>query len=216
MWGIYATPFMVALSGLVAALLGKQAYKWFTEEDGFAEDGQVFFWFLTFCLCIAVAQRLWSEGERLMGTMYVGLCCCLFFLMGEEISWGQRLFGWHTPTNYAVINKQAETNIHNIYGVGLTFKWVHLTIAAYGAIPPLVIWRSSLFRRYRQRLSLVIPHYTLLPYFALPMLWRVYANLVDPPRRLYFVVEKYSEVMELVLAIGFFLFMVFQLRTRRK
>lgn len=216
MWGMYAMPFVIALSGVVAALLGKEAYKWFTDEDRFCENGQVLFWFLTFCLSGVMARRLWPQSERFMAVLYVGLCCCLFFLIGEEISWGQRIFGWQTPTDYAAINKQAETNLHNVYGVGRTFKWVYLMIAAYGAIIPLAMWRTAFFRKYRDRLSLVIPHYTLLPYFLLPMVWKLYANLVDPPQRLYFVVEKYSEVMELVLAMGFFLFMVFQLRARRK
>ena len=216
MWGMYAMPFVVALSGVVGALLGKEAYKWFTEEDGFCEDGQVVFWFLTLCMSVAMARRLWLDGERFIAGLPVGRCFCVFFLMGEEISWGQHIIGWQTPSDYAALNKLAGTNVHNIYDVGRTFKWVYLMVAAYGAVTPLAIWRSAFLRKYRSRLSLVIPHYTLVPYFLLPMVWKVYANLVDPPKSLYFVVEKYSEVMELVLAMAFFLFMVFQLRTRRK
>jgi hypothetical protein len=33
----------------------------------------------------------------------------------EEISWGQRIFGWETPMYLAKINEQKETNIHNIF-----------------------------------------------------------------------------------------------------
>ena len=40
----------------------------------------------------------------------------LFYLVcaGEEISWGQRVFGWETPEGIAAINEQGETNLHNL------------------------------------------------------------------------------------------------------
>jgi len=40
----------------------------------------------------------------------------LFFLFGmEEISWGQRIFGWETPVAWKKLNLQNETNIHNLF-----------------------------------------------------------------------------------------------------
>ncbi|NIM10897.1 MAG: hypothetical protein GTO45_02820, partial [Candidatus Aminicenantes bacterium] len=38
---------------------------------------------------------------------------CIYFA-GEEISWGQQLFGWQSPEIMQEINDQQETNIHNI------------------------------------------------------------------------------------------------------
>ena len=37
---------------------------------------------------------------------------CIYFL-GEEISWGQHLFGWSTPDAWLAFNDQQETNFHN-------------------------------------------------------------------------------------------------------
>ena len=42
------------------------------------------------------------------------LAMLLFFGFGEEISWGQRIFGWQTPTWWNHMNVQGETNIHNL------------------------------------------------------------------------------------------------------
>lgn len=42
------------------------------------------------------------------------LALLFFFGAGEEISWGQRIFGWSTPDAYGKINLQHETNIHNL------------------------------------------------------------------------------------------------------
>lgn len=38
----------------------------------------------------------------------------LFFAM-EEISWGQRIFGWETPEVLSEVNVQNESNLHNIF-----------------------------------------------------------------------------------------------------
>ena len=59
---------------------------------------------------------------------------------------------------------------------------------------------------------MIVPHVSLVPYFAMLLIWRCYRNLFEAPKGFYFVVAEYNEVMELVLAIGFFLFMLHQLR----
>ncbi|MFT5105627.1 MAG: hypothetical protein ACI9UA_001248 [Pseudoalteromonas tetraodonis] len=88
----------------------------------------------------------------------------LFFIVcaGEEISWGQRVFGWETPENYAKMNEQGETNLHNLktlpvhpkdivswfmklFGIGLpiifyfVFKkrahWLHRCVAPLSMVP---------------------------------------------------------------------------------
>lgn len=47
---------------------------------------------------------------------YFFLALTLVFLVGcgEEISWGQRIFGWGTPASIAQKNIQGETNLHNL------------------------------------------------------------------------------------------------------
>lgn len=35
------------------------------------------------------------------------------YIAGEEVSWGQHLFGWYTPEFWTSINDQNETNLHN-------------------------------------------------------------------------------------------------------
>jgi hypothetical protein len=110
------------------------------------------------------------------------------------------------------INRQNETNLHNIHGVEHTVKWVHVLIGAYGTFLPILLGRVKALAPHRAKLALLVPHITLLPYFALPLVWRLYVNLIEPPARYSFVIAEYSEVIELILAIGFLLFMIFQLK----
>jgi hypothetical protein len=205
-------PFVVALIGVITGLIGKDLYKWFTQEDGFAESMQVVFYSGALVLGIIATRRLWRGEERGIAFLYMALCFGLFFLIGEELSWGQRIFGWGTAGSFAGINKQEETNLHNVYGVGAAFKWIQLLVGAYGTILPLVFLRWSAPARFKKMISMVIPHYTLIPYFSLLFVWRIYRDFAEAPEKYYFAISEYNEVMELVLSMGMFLFMVFQLR----
>ena len=209
---ICVLPFVVLFAGASTALLGKSTYKWFTTEDGFAETWQVIFYLLSLFMSLIAAFRYWRRGEKMIGILYFGLSGALIFLIGEEISWGQRFFGWETAESFAAINKQEETNLHNVYGVGSTFKWIQMLVGAYGTFLPLLVWRWNRLQPYRNRLWAVVPHYTLIAYFALMFVWRIYRNLLEPPQDFYFVVSEYNEVLELALAMGFFFFLLFQMR----
>jgi len=46
--------------------------------------------------------------------VYLGLAGLFFFGAGEEISWGQRIFGIETPQVLSELNKQDEFNFHNL------------------------------------------------------------------------------------------------------
>lgn len=209
---ILVIPFIVAGMGAISALFGKEAYKWFTREDGFAESMQVLFYGLSLVMALIVTRRRQRSGERLIPLLYLGLSLAFVFMIGEEISWGQRIFGWETTSSLAEINKQSETNLHNIYGVGSTFKWVQMLVGAYGTILPLAVLRWPPGRRWRELTEAVIPHYTLVLFFLPMFVWRLFRNTLDVPEQLYFVVAEYNEVIELILVLGFVFFMAFQLR----
>lgn len=46
--------------------------------------------------------------------VYLGLALLFFVGAGEEISWGQRMFGFVTPEAISQVNKQEEFNLHNL------------------------------------------------------------------------------------------------------
>ena len=213
---IVCLPSILALSGVAAALMGKDAYKWFTGEDGFAENMQVLFLVLAFVLSLTIVRQLWKTRDKGIALLYLGVSMALFFLIGEEISWGQRIFGWETPESIKAISKQPETNIHNIYGVWDLFKWMQLLVGAYGTLLPLLFLRWPVVARYRKTLSLLVPHYVLIPYFLFLFVWRIYRNLFEPPKKYYFVIWEFNEVLELILYVGVVLFMIFQLRQTRQ
>ena len=210
---ILVAPFLIALSGVAAALLGKGFYKWYTEEDGCMEDLQVVFYGAALVLSLMILRRLWRAGEKGIAALYVLVSIGLFFLIGEEVSWGQRIFGWGTPEAFQTANKQDETNLHNIYGVGSKFKWIQMLVGAYGAFLPFLVLRAKSLAKFRDKLAMLAPPYSITLYFFFMFVWRAYRNAVpEPAHKYYFVITNYNEVIEFILAVGFFLFMLYQWR----
>lgn len=88
-------------------------------EDGPVEEATVVF-FLVAC---AGFVQVWmlrggrasrdkeGDGRRMA---FLVLAALMFLCAGEELSWGQRIFGWETPPGWSAANAQAETNLHNL------------------------------------------------------------------------------------------------------
>ena len=77
----------------------------------------------------------------------------------EEVSWGQRLFGWQTPAALAEVNVQHETNLHNLFNQVFGSVYQLLTI-----IPLTVSVSVGLraLKRVRFPISCILPHADLL------------------------------------------------------
>lgn len=60
------------------------------------------------------ARRYFKQRNWLGGILSVLICLVLFVMAGEELSWGQRIFGWATPEAISKVNAQNETNLHNM------------------------------------------------------------------------------------------------------
>ncbi len=106
-----------------------------------------------------------------------GLLALLFlFAAGEEISWGQRIFGIETPGFFLDNNLQKETNLHNLV-VGnvrinkLVFSQM-LTgaLVLYFFVLPLLAGRAGFFRRMTLRYGIPLPRWHHILALALAVL----------------------------------------------
>jgi hypothetical protein len=82
-------------------------------ELGLLETLQNVFLLLAFVLMLVAALRADSTWLRAW-LLFIALGT--FWLLGEEISWGQHYFNWETGGWFAAANDQGETNIHNTEG----------------------------------------------------------------------------------------------------
>ncbi len=76
-------------------------------EDSFFEWLTGLFYFISFVLLLLTYKKKWNIFLLLLSLV-------LLFGAGEEISWGQRVFGFATPEEINKLNVQHEFNIHNL------------------------------------------------------------------------------------------------------
>jgi hypothetical protein len=77
------------------------------EEDGLFEN-------LTAAAFIAASMCFLGAFSRSRNWLLLLFAFVFFVGFGEEISWGQRIFGFDTPGPVAAVNVQEEFNLHNI------------------------------------------------------------------------------------------------------
>lgn len=71
-----------------------------------------------FVLCYfrsAGGDNCFFDRKTKRNIWFLALAVLMFVYFGEEISWGQRIFGWETPAALKELNAQRETNIHNLW-----------------------------------------------------------------------------------------------------
>lgn len=99
--------------GLGASFVAPEFYTGvLSAEDGPLEWSTALCLFAAALVCFLRAGRLRKSARYVMITALGGLV--LFFGAGEEISWGQRIFGWASGEFWQANNAQAETNLHNL------------------------------------------------------------------------------------------------------
>jgi len=112
---------MIICSVVVIAtllLLYTQPFKHLGTEDGFMENLGALSFLLTSVVFFGIFLQLRKAKETTPKDLgawywYLTLAILFFFVAGEEISWGQRLFNWGTP-DWMESNVQKETTIHNL------------------------------------------------------------------------------------------------------
>ncbi len=69
-----------------------------------------------------------------------------YLLAMEEISWGQHVFGFQNPEFFEEMNKQKETNLHNLVSAEYINLIIHTVIYIFFIIGPLIVYlKPSLF-----------------------------------------------------------------------
>jgi hypothetical protein len=167
-----------------------------TAEDGLFEYAQAVF-FLVAGLAFLVG---WARS-RFRNLFALGLGLMLLVVAGEEISWGQRLFGVETPDSLASANVQGETNIHNLDHIHQSVRAVALVFILFVIVAlPLLAHSTSSVRTRVARWGIPVAPLWTIPVTAVAVLFMVIPRLGDE------VVFALDEVAETFLAATFFLY----------
>lgn len=211
---IAAIPVIVML-GMIAIIPLPDLFVWITAENSIIEWLQ-FVLILTSSMIFArLSLRLFQNRQTMIGVLCVLIALGMFFVAGEEIAWGQQIFGWSTPTALEEVNVQQETTLHNISSAHPIFVYAVMLAGLYGTVMPLL--RTFGWKKGQRSVlsSLLVPPLCLVPAFFMPFGYR-FSRLalgVDAHfPKFIFHITKFSEVTELCLYFGVIVFAWLNLR----
>lgn len=195
----FAGAFFVALT-----VLKRPVYRFVTMEDGPIEWAQFACYALASVAGVGVASKRFRAGHPWQALLFAGFAFANFFIAGEEIAWGQRIFGLETPEELRQINHQGEITVHNIQIIQNAFNVVLFLAGGYGAVAYFLNKKFHLERYWAQANYLLVPPLFLVPTFLVLFGYKLIRfTVVRSPG---FIVTKYGEWPELCLAFGFFVF----------
>jgi len=153
----------IALVLCGVAIVNERTWASIAQEDGVVEWATVLAYVFAAGWLLVVVRKLspswWFKGATLLLALF-----CLG-VAGEEISWGQRLFGFKPPEVFLERNFQQELNLHNVLmderGLGFALDSKDLVIAialGFGCLWPWLVRR----RRFSVFAQLA-PPYALVP-----------------------------------------------------
>jgi len=144
------------------------AYIWATYEDLIGEWSQTYF----FLAASLVAGSVALQNSRYRWFFVLFALAGLYVVL-EEISWGQRIFGFSTPDFLKEHNLQGEANLHNLFtGPYSTILKDALSIAVaiglitYGLIFPLALSLRCRAARFLDSKGVAAPPLILWPLFS--------------------------------------------------
>jgi hypothetical protein len=133
------------------AALHRGLFDFLVTEDSLLEWAQVVGFLGGFVGGGALAVLAFRGERHRIALAYAVFAAASLFVFGEELSWGQRLFGFGTPEPLQEINNQDEVTLHNVVEVRVLMKFFLIFLGLAGAVLPWV------FHLRRSRWSALMP-----------------------------------------------------------
>ena len=154
---------LVLATGFFLFYTNVPGFENFIKEDGTVEWLTVAGLVAGSVVCLSRFTRLLRKKTKwfLFVTLFLGLF--LFFAAGEEISWGQRIFGLKTPAYFETHNAQQETNLHNLVVDGvklnkLVFSLLMvIALAIYLVVIPILYQKNYAVNKFLDNSGVPIP-----------------------------------------------------------
>jgi hypothetical protein len=196
---LFLLPFVGAI-GIVLARAYKPLFRFLTNEDSVLEWLQFVGFAAAFLLAIGCAWQLRKAGRPLLALVFLAFGIGCFFVVGEEIAWGQRIFGFGTPEPLEEINEQKEVTVHNINSVQRLTNGVYLVAGLYGSIGAWIVrWRRR--DRPSELVDFLMPPLFLTAAFFVMFGYKLIRLVFFSESG--FTVTRIGEWPELCLAFGF-------------
>ncbi len=201
--------------GVVALIGGRavwpQSYAWVMGEDNLVEWASSVAWFAAAIAAAVLGLRLLRRQQPLVGCLWLLVAVVAVVAGGEEISWGQRVFGFGTPDSVAKHNHQGEVTIHNLSSLNNLLRLSMLVIGVYGSFFAYAA-RARFGDAHRLTVDLLLPPVFLSGAFLLMALYRIAWAVLLAPEPLRETPASFGEWPEFCVPFAVFLFAVLNVR----
>jgi len=172
--GILLLVALMLIVGFVLFFTNLDLFMQYTVEDGLVEWLTVLGLLLGSAVCFIRFATLQRRKPALFLSITLLLGLMLFVVAGEEVSWGQRIFGIQSSEFFRKNNTQAETNFHNMVVDGMKVNKIIFTfglIAALGIfllIVPYLYRRNERVKQWADNWGILIPQtYQIIAFLLL-------------------------------------------------
>ena len=181
-----------------------RTYRYLVNEDGLIEYATFLAYSLACLIAVYGYFSIRKQNLRMVGKYLLFLSAACLFVAGEEISWGQRIFGFNNPEFFSQNSVQKETNIHNLRNIA---EHVNLVFIGLGLVMTLGCIFHLLLSNTTQNTKLValhpfLPHWSLFFYFLPTLAFFIYIEFLFPSIYWWDIKFKEQEPVEFILSLG--------------
>lgn len=188
------------IAGYILYYTNIPSFEKYVQEDGIVEWLTVL-GLLSGCIaCVSryIQLRKFKSGWFLFVT--IALALMLFFVAGEEVSWGQRILGIKSSEFFQEKNSQGETNLHNLVVDGVKLNKIIFSIGLI-ILMGLYLVAIPLLYRYSKKMALFINRSAV----PVPRAYQVITILLVFGITSLLPHEKKAELLEAGIGLLFFL-----------
>ncbi len=156
-------------------------------------------------------SNIYSTTDKYVSFFYLIFSIFLILIAMEEIAWGQWFFNFDTPEEWAKINVQGETTLHNIEGMHGKSEILRL-IFGVGGLIGLVFGNISLFKK------IAVPKILILWFIIITIhaTMDLYADFKYVYKPIYIVLNESDEFVEMLISIVSLLYIVLNTNLLKK
>jgi len=182
-------------------------YIFFISEDGPIEYATFIVYIVTFIVTLLVANSLRKSKRRLLTISFFIIAVVFILIAIEEISWGQRIFGFETSGIFSE-STQGEMNIHDLKPFEYFEDPAFIVVGIVGGISWIVFLKFS-NSKLNSFKTFFVPRWYLMSYFIPVTIFYLILYLsppvISPQGTLVegFLFPKDQEPFEFILALGF-------------
>lgn len=197
---IFVLSLILIISALIIRTWPNGIFYNLIREDSLLEDLQFIFYLFTGISFLLISIKNFKRN-KLFFVYFLLFGVFMIFIAGEEISWGQRIFGISSPEIAMELNTQKETTIHNFKGLNELQPIMYIIFSAVLSFGWIIL------KAFPNKYSILLPNMFYILYFLPILIFYIHINVLGGSN------WHWQEACEVFLSIGLLIYSQRTLKT---